>query len=104
MCKKLEWYTHCPVCDNLGVPFHENVELSIITYYCTACTFLWKSESRCVNFIQDKDGHYCDRDSTLGECQEQLCPRVQKIFYELQWFADQVPTDYRKDLLKITSD
>ena len=102
---KLEWYKYCPVCYAQGSQLTTNPENLLISYHCQSCNFNWTSESQCKYHIQDKDGgHLCNRDTSIGECRGDNCPRLKKIRLHHQGFSEKTEIDRIMDDLKAAQD
>lgn len=101
----MEWYKYCPVCKTVGILIHKNPTTSLISYYCTSCTFNWISESKCKYYIQDiNEGNNCQRDTNIGECKGSLCPRLKEINFQYQGFTEKRDFDYIEADVEIIHD
>ena len=102
---ELEWYKYCPACNTQGTPLNKNPENLLLSYHCHNCNYIWTSESHCKHHIQDEDGdHLCNRDTSIGECKGDNCPRLKKIHLQYQGFSDKTEIDNIMDDLKAPHD
>ena len=95
----MAWYTLCPVCHTVGSPMaktdKDNQNDSIVTYLCPNCTFSWRSVIQCKFNVQNDYGeHFCVRDTNIGECKGENCPRLNALKYEYIRFSKTSYQDY----------